>query len=258
MSDLSSGLYTGVVTHSRFRPRPHKLRYRIFMFLLDLDEIAKLGSRLRLFGDERFALTGFARADHQDGDATGLRAQVEGYLVAAGLPHGGPIRLLTMPRILGHVFNPISVWFCHATDGTLAATLYEVRNTFGERHSYLVPADGSPVLTQSADKAFYVSPFMEMDLRYQFRVLPPGDEVAIGVDVHDAKGRLLAAAFAGKRQDLTDRTIWRAFASHPLMSLGVLVAIHWEALKIWLKGERIRTRPPAPSRPVTLGTRQVS
>lgn len=252
-----SGLYPGVVTHTRLKPRRHALRYDIFMLLLDLDELAQLDRDLKLFSAGRFNLVGFNPRRHGDGSATPLKAQVEAKLAAAGLPHGGPVRLLAMPRILGMGFNPLTVYFCHAADGALSAILYEVNNTFGERHSYLIPAPepGAPVVKQACEKGFYVSPFMDMALSYAFRVRPPGEHVQVLVDVDDAEGRVLATGFVGERRDLTDRELARAWLTHPWMTLGVLGAIHWEALFIWLKGEKIRTRPPAPAWPVTVVTR---
>ena len=249
---FASGLYSGVTTHTRFRPRGHRLRYAIFMLLLDLDELPALDARLRVFGQDRFRLTSFSQRDHLDGSATPLKTQVEAHLAAAGIPSGGPVRLLCMPRILGGVFNPLSVYFCHRPNGALSAILYEVSNTFGDRHSYLIPAHGTGVIEQQAPKTFYVSPFMDMDLGYAFRIAPPGEEVSITVDVHDAEGHLLAANFAGQRAELTDAAIWKAWLSHPLMTLGVMAAIHWEALKIWRKGEKLRPRPKAPAAPVTV------
>lgn len=250
---LACGLYPGIVTHTRVKPRRHRLRYRIFMLLIDLDEVRELGARLRLFGAERFALASFYERDHLAG-AGGLKAEVEGHLREAGIETGGPVRVLCMPRILGGVFNPLSVYFCHGADGALSAILYEVNNTFGERHSYLIPveAGSGETVRQRIGKGFYVSPFMDMDLAYGFRIQPPGETVSVGVEVSDAEGPVLSAAFAGQRQELTDAALWRAFVTHPLMTLGVMAAIHWEALKIWLKGERLRPRPAPPSRPVTV------
>jgi len=256
VTSLVSGLYPGVVTHARLRPRAHRLRYRIFMLLLDLDELPLLDRSLKLFGVDRPALTGFSEGDHLEGGRTDLKAQVEAHLARAGIVAGGSIRLLCMPRILGRGFNPLSVYFCHRPDGRLRAVLYEVNNTFGERHSYLIPVDPAEAaaapLRHGVDKGFYVSPFMDMDLAYAFQILPPGERVSVAIDVRDAEGRVLAAAFAGHRQPLTDANLRRAWLTHPWMTLGVLAAIHWEALKIWLKGERIRPRPRAPRRPVTV------
>jgi len=157
------------------------------------------------------------------------------------------------------VFNPLRVYFCHRPDGALSAILYEVNNTFGDRHSYLIPvATDAPsgVVRQTADKVFYVSPFMDMELTYAFKVRPPGpgetDHLAVSIEVSDASGLLLSASFAGERQPLDDRRLLAAWLGHPWMTLGVMGAIHWEALKIWLKGERLRPRPRAPQNPVTL------
>ena len=251
---LESGLYAGVVSHTRRRPRRHALRYRIFMLLLDLDEVEGLDRRLRLFSLGRFNLVGFNPRRHGDGSASPLKAQVEAQLAAAGIAHGGPIRLLAMPRILGGGFNPLSVFFCYRPDGTLSALLYEVNNTFGERHSYLIPAVDSAIVRQACDKGFYVSPFMDMDLSYAFRVRPPGEAVQVLIDVDDAEGRLLSTGFVAERRELTDGALVRAWLTHPWMTLGVLGAIHWEALKIWLKGEKVRRRPAAPAWAVTVVT----
>ena len=251
---FASGLYPGVVTHARLKPRRHSLRYDIFMLLLDLDELTALDRGLKLFSLGRFNLVGFNPRRHGDGSATPLKAQVEAQLAAAGIAHGGPVRMLAMPRILGGGFNPLTVYYCHRPDGALSAILYEVNNTFGERHSYLIPADDAPVVKQACEKGFYVSPFMDMDLSYAFKMRPPGAEVQVFVDVDDAEGRVLAAGFSGQRQDLSDRNLLRAWLTHPWMTLGVLAAIHWEALFMFLKGEKIRQRPPKPVWPVTVVT----
>jgi len=221
------------------------------MLLLDLDELDRLDARLRAFSLRGWALSGFRERDHLDGSTTPLRHQVQALLDDAGIDGGGPVRLLCMPRILGHAFNPLSVYFCHRPDGRLSAILYEVNNTFGERHSYLIPAPAGSLVEQSAAKDFFVSPFMDMDLSYAFKVRPPGDLVGVAIDVSDPDGKVLTAAFHGAREPLTDRSLVRAWLAHPLMSVGVLAGIHWEALKIWLKGGRLRPRPPRPP-PVTV------
>jgi hypothetical protein len=157
-----------------------------------------------------------------------------------------------MPQILGRAFNPLTVYFCHAPNRTLSAILYEVNNTFGERHSYLIPAPNAALIEQGCGKAFYVSPFMDMDLTYAFRILRPEERVLVAVDTSDAEGLVLAASFAGERRELTDRELLRAWLTHPWMTLGVVAAIHVEALQIWLKGEKVRARPTTPARPVTV------
>ncbi len=256
MSALASGLYLGQVGHSRTRPAKHSLRYGVFMLLLDLDEAPSLAKALRWFSLGRFNLTSFNARDYGDGSVEPLRSQVERRLDEAGLSiDGGPIRLLCLPRVLGYVFNPISVYFCHRPDGALHAILYEVSSTFGERHSYLIPAepgaDGD--IRQSVEKRLHVSPFMEMGLRYAIRVTPPGLRVRIAIEVSDGEGTILNASFIGARRDLTDAQLLRAWATHPLLTLKVIAAIHWEAVKILLKGVRLRAGPPAPAYPVTVG-----
>jgi DUF1365 family protein len=248
--NAESCLYTGTVMHRRFKPRAHRLNYRVFWTLLDLDELPRLSARLRLFSLERFNLFGFRNADHGDGSSRPLRQQVETLLAAAGIDlDGGAIRLLCMPRLLGFVFNPISVYYCYDRGGTLKVLLYEVHNTFGQRHSYLIPVDGddSELLEQHCLKAFYVSPFMDMDIAYRFRVQPPDKRVALVIEGADAQGPVLVASLAGERHALTDTALLRAFLSFPLMTLKVVAGIHWEAAKLWFKGIRLRPRPPAPS-----------
>jgi DUF1365 family protein len=256
MAAWASALYDGAVLHKRLTPRRHRLRYRLFWMLFDLDELDALHGGLRLFSRNRFNLLSFHDRDHLDGTATPLRTQVERALAAAGLPcDGGPIRLLCMPRLLGHVFNPLSVYLCHRRDGTVAAVLYEVNNTFGQRHCYLAPASvDEDVIRQRAEKAFYVSPFMDMGLTYRFRVAPPGDSVAVTVHAGTPDGPVLATSFRGDRRALSDALLLRTVLAHPLMTLKVVAGIHWEALTIWRKGVRLRSRPPAPAHAVTLGT----
>ncbi|MDP1632371.1 MAG: DUF1365 family protein [Caulobacter sp.] len=245
----ASGLYTGIVSHSRLRPRRHSLRYRVFWTLFDLAELETLDRRSRLFSHNRFNLFAFHDRDHGDGSGP-LRPQIVERLVEAGVDlKGGAIRLLCMPRLLGYVFNPISVYFCHRPDGGLAALIYEVTNTFGARHSYLIPTkpgdEGAPVIRQRSAKQLYVSPFMDMDLTYDFKVTPPGESVALQVRCSDADGLMLTATMAGRRSALTDAGILRAAATHPLLTLKVVAGIHWEALMLFLKGVRL-TRQPAP------------
>lgn len=249
----ASALYVGHVAHRRVRPRAHALRYRLFSLLLDLDEIDAVAARLRLFSRNRFNLFSFHDADHAAGTAEPLRAQVERHLRDAGLPTGGAIRLLAMPRILGFVFNPLSVYFCHGHDGRLAAILYEVSNTFGERHSYLLPADAGAdgTVRQTCAKTFHVSPFMAMDMTYAFRVAPPGERLAIAIDAGDADGTILTAVLSSRRVVLTDAALARAFVTHPLLTAKVVAGILWEAARLWGKGVRVHARPAPPVQSVT-------
>jgi len=254
VSEYASALYFGLVAHRRLRPRPHALRYRVFQMLFDLDELPALDRRLRLFSRNRFNLFGFYDRDHGEGGPD-LRAHVVGLLAQAGIDlRGGKIRLLCNPRILGYVFNPLSVYFCHRGDGGLAAMLYEVNNTFGERHSYLIPVAGGsgPVVEQSCAKEFYVSPFIGMDATYHFRVAAPAETAAIVIRQDDDQGTLLHASFAGRRVSLSDAALARAFLRYPLLTLKVIGGIHWEAFKLWRKGVALVPHPAAPENPVTV------
>ncbi len=258
MNALASAFYAGAVIHRRLSPTPHRLRYSMFQMLFDLDETPALSRRLRFFSHNRFNLFSFHDRDHGDGDgrAGALRAYVEETLSAAGIAlGGGPIRVLCMPRLLGHVFNPLSIYYCHRPDGALAAMLYEVNNTFGERHSYLiaVPPGAKAPIRQSCEKAFHVSPFMDMAMTYDFKVTTPGETLTTAIRGGAPDGSpIIVAAFTGRRRELTDRVLFHALFAYPLLTVKVVAAIHFEALKLILKGLRLRPRPPAPDHAVTV------
>jgi uncharacterized protein len=252
-----SRIFRGSVVHARERPRRHRLRYRIFQILLNLDEVEALGARLKLFSVGRANLTSFHPRDHLEGGTAPLRTQVVRLLARAGVDIGdGAVRVLCMPRVLGHAFNPISVYFCHRPDGELAAILYEVNNTFGERHVYVAPVAGEEArarwIEQGCDKAFFVSPFMPMELAYRFRVRVPDERASVQIQVSDAEGRLLFAGFEAAGEEISDGALLRAWAGAPLLSLKVLAGIHWEALWIWLKGVPLQARSPARAMGVTI------
>ena len=232
-----SALYAGKVMHRRLRPRLHQLRYRVFSLLLDLDEIDGLARSLHLFSRNRFNLIAFHDRDHGDGSRKPLRAQVEGHVQAAGLTNAvGTIELLTMPRVLGFVFNPISLYFCRRRDGRLIAILYEVSNTFGERHTYVMPVAGEGTdVRQNCAKRFHVSPFLPMRLQYTFRVRPPGRDLLVAINVVDAQGPILVALQTGTRRKLSDAALVRAVLENPLMNWKVVAGILWEAARLCIK-----------------------
>ena len=249
-----SAIYLGRVGHTRFRPRRHALNYGVFMMLLDLDEMEALDRRLHWFSVGRFNLLSFHPRDYGDRSATPLREQVERHLREGGLGPAARIRLLCLPRVLGYVFNPLSLYFCEDAAGALTAVLYEVSSTFGERHSYLAPVTpGSELVEQSAIKRMHVSPFLDMALTYAFRIQPPGERIRVVIDAVDDQGVILAASFMGRRAPLTDAGLLAAWATHPLLTLKVTAAIHWEAVKLLLKGVRLTKGPPAPGEAVSLG-----
>lgn len=255
MSAWRSGLYHGTVTHRRLRPRAHALSYRVFSLLLDLDELPALDAELKLFSRNRINLFSFHDGDHGEGGAGDLRGAVARLLRDADIDiAGGRVLLLCYPRILGFVFNPLSVFYCHRANGHLAAVIYEVSNTFGERHSYLIRVEEplAPVVRQSCAKAFYVSPFNDVSGHYDFRLVPPADKVAVAIDQHDSVGLVLQAAFAGMRQELGDRALLAAFFRYPLMTVKIIAGIHWEALKLWIKGNPLYKRPAAPKNSLSI------
>jgi len=252
MSDVSS-LYAGKVVHTRLKPRRHRLSYRVFSLLLDLDELPELDRRLRLFGHNRRAPVSFLDRDHGEGRVGSLREWVDARLAEAGIEGGGPVRLLAYPRLFGYVFNPLTVYFCHAASGRLSGILYEVSNTFGEKRTYVIPVvedEGSEggMIEQECDKLLYVSPFVPMECHYRFRVEPPGERVMIRIGEEDREGPLLVAAFSGTRRPLTDAVLARVLFGYPLMTLKVIGAIHFEALRLWWKGVPVFRHLPAPER----------
>jgi DUF1365 family protein len=247
ISDSGASLYRGVVTHRRFKPVEHRFAYRVFSMLIDLDRIEELDRSLRLFSRNRFNLFSLHERDHGDGSGP-LCARIRALLRECGFSGDGRIALLCYPRILGYAFNPLSIFYCHDADGGIEAVLYEVRNTFGGKHSYLIPAEDGDIIRQQADKRFHVSPFIGMTATYEFLITPPGDSVSVVIHERDAEGPLLNATFTGQAEPMTDRALFAAFLRYPLMTLKVIAAIHFEALRLLAKGLKLRAglTPQAP------------
>lgn len=242
----SSCLYRGTVVHHRLAPRVHRFAYRVFALFLDLDEIERLRGRLRLFSIDRFNLASFHHADHGARDGSPLRPWVEARLAEAGVGLKRPsIRLLCMPRLLGYVFNPISVYYCSEGDA-LRAVVCEVKNTFGEQTAYVLPLDPSRRGERPAcAKKMYVSPFIEMDATYEFRFVPPGRRLTLVIRESQAGRPVLVATQTGRRLPLSDRAILGCVLRDLLMTFKVTAAIHLEAARLWLKG--VRYVPPGAS-----------
>jgi len=255
MTRGGSALYTGSVMHRRIKPRPHRLKYSLFSLLIDLDEIDHIASTIRFFSRNRFNLFSFYDRDFGNKSNEPLRAQIERDLHDAGLePDGGAIRLFAMPRVLGYAFNPLSVYFCYRRDNALTAIIYEVHNTFGERHSYLIPvtAGAKGSIRQECAKRLYVSPFMDMDLTYSFKITQPGEHISISIVTRDTEGPLMTAVLTAERKELTSGALISAFFVYPILTLKVIAGIHWEALWIWAKGVGLRERPAPPPRQTTI------
>jgi DUF1365 family protein len=238
----TSSIYEGWVMHRRLTPRHHRFKYSVFALLLDLDELAALDRDLRLFKHNRTGVFSFRDRDHGPMEAEArpdLRRWLDGLLAKAGISANGARRVLCYPRIFGYVFNPLSVWFCHDEQGVLKAIVYEVHNTYGERHSYVLPVGKDTKLVRhGCPKNFYVSPFLSRDCRYQFRIRPPGEDIAVAIHEEEGGRAILNASFAGERRPLTDVVLLKMLLAYPLMTLKVMVAIHYEAVRLMLKGVR--------------------
>jgi len=251
---MRSSLYIGSIMHRRLSPRRHRFRYRAFWLLLDLDELDALSRGLRWFSYNRPNQLSLHDSDHGDGSRTPLRVQIERRVRDAGVElAGGRVALLCMPRTFGYCFNPLSIFFCHRADGALAAIVYEVHNTFAERHNYIVPIrEPADALRQQCRKLFYVSPFMDMDLRYDFRIVGPDRRIVVGIGASRNGMPVLSAVLTAERAPLTDRNLARVCARMPAVTLKVIAAIHWEALRLWVKRIGLRRRPPPPPRATTI------
>jgi DUF1365 family protein len=252
----ASCLYLGHVMHRRVRPVRHRFVYRVFCLYADIDELPALDGRLRLFGHNRWNVVSFLDRDHGPGDASPLRPWIEGELAAAGLPGPyGAVRILCFPRLFGYVFNPLSIWFCHDPQDALLAVLYEVNNSFGDRHCYLIPASRESArggtIEQSCAKLLHVSPFAPMQAHYRFRLEVPSERLRIGILQAAGDGILLAAAQTGRRQALTAASLRSVLWRYPLMTLKVIAAIHWEAFRLWRKKLPVFRRPSPPTALVT-------
>jgi DUF1365 family protein len=243
-------LYVGEVMHARLKPMGHRFSYRVMSLLIDLDRLADADRQSALFGVNRAALYSFHEADHGRRDGSSLRAWAQHRAAERGIDlSGGRVLLLCYPRLLGYTFNPLSVYFCYRADGGLALLIYEVRNTLGDIHPYVLPVLSGEIsdagVRQQQDKLFYVSPFIEMAMRYQFRVLPPGERVQLRILETDREGPVLAATFDGRYRMLNTKELLRAFFALPLVTMKITAAIHWEALRLWLKGARLVPRKDA-------------
>lgn len=243
-------LYPGRVMHARLCDTPHRFNYDVVSLLIDLDRLDEAGRLSPLFAVNKPGFVSFQEKDHGPGAARGLRAHVDALVAEAGLttaPHR--VTLLCYPRVLGYVFNPLSVYFAFGATGQVMALIYEVRNTFGDMHSYVIPvsaAHKTPAgIRQGCAKSFYVSPFMGMAQRYHFRVQLPAETSRLRILETDENGPSLSACFSGTRQALTTQTLMRCFAKRPWASLKVTLGIHLEALQLWFKGAKFHQRPQA-------------
>jgi DUF1365 family protein len=252
VSRFNSALYQGRVRHTRLRPFHHTFRYRVFYGLFDIEELDSLDRELRWFSLRRFNLFGFDPGVHGPADGSPLRPWVDSCLRDAGVElDGGKVYLLAFPKVLGYVFNPLAIWYCHGPGGDLRAIIHEVRNTFGDRHSYVVPVEREG-LRHGFAKELHVSPFNDMDQDYSFAMTLPGDRLTVSIVQTDRDHEILRAGMALTRVPLTDGNLLRLFFTHPLLTAKVITAIHWEALELKIKGATFHRRPQPASHNISI------
>ena len=236
----NSIIYNGKVIHRRFKPKEHYFKYNVFSLLVDLDELKIIENKIKIFSYNKFNIISFFDKDHGPRDDSSLKEWVIKNLKNIGINNDRiQIKLLCYPRIFGYVFNPLSVFFVYDENSKLISVLYEVKNTFGEQHTYIFKTNDENVINNDCTKKFHVSPFIEMECHYYFRVIKPSDIISVIIDQKDKDGKLLYASQDGKAKELNEKNLLISYISHPLMTFKIIAAIHYEALKLWLKGIKI-------------------
>jgi len=234
----NSYIYTGTVIHKRFKPKIHTFNYKVFSLLIDLSEIDLLHKTLRLFSYNKFNIISFFNKDHGPRDGSSLTNWVIDNLKKNNIESNEvKIKLLCYPRIFGYVFNPLSIFYVYDKNSDLIAVLYEVKNTFGEQHSYIFKTKKEQNLIQHVcKKKFHVSPFIEMNCVYFFRLLKPGNKISVIIDVQNPDGKILYASQDGVKSELNNNNLFKSYLKHPLMTFKIIITIHFEAFKLWVKG----------------------
>jgi uncharacterized protein len=234
----NSSIYTGTVIHKRFKPKIHSFNYKVFSLFIDLEELDLMHKELKLFSYGKFNIISFFNNDHGPRDGSSLKNWVLQNLKKNNIEtEGVQIKLLCYPRILGYVFNPLSVFYVYDKNSELISILYEVKNTFGEQHVYVFKTKKNQNLIQHVcKKKFHVSPFIEMDCVYFFRLLKPSNKISVIIDLNDQEGKILYASQNGIKSDLNNKNLIKSYLKHPLMSFKIIFAIHFEAFKLWTKG----------------------
>ena len=233
----NSKIYIGKVIHRRFKPKEHYFKYSVFSLLIDLDELEDIQKEISIFSYNKFNIISFFDKDHGERDSSSLKDWVYSNIKTLGIEEEVKIKLLCYPRILGYVFNPLSIFFIYDNNENLISILYEVKNTFGEQHTYVFKVEGeNKSIQNNCSKKFHVSPFIEMNCNYFFRILHPGENLSVIIDQHDHEGKILFASQDGKRTDLTSKNLINSYLKHPLMTFKIISAIHFEAFKLWIKG----------------------
>ena len=236
----NSLIYNGKVIHKRFKPKEHYFKYNVFSLLIDLEELENIQKNIKIFSYNKFNFISFFDKDHGPRDGTSLKKWIIKNLKELGIDNDKiKVKILCYPRIFGYVFNPLSVFFIYDEYLQLISVLYEVKNTFGEQHSYIFKTKDNKTIINNCTKKFHVSPFIEMECHYYFRVLKPSNRISVIIDQSDNEGKLLYASQDGTSKELNERNLIISFICHPLMTFKIIAAIHYEALKLWLKGIKI-------------------
>ena len=234
----NSSIYTGTVIHKRFKPKIHYFNYKVFSLLIDISELDLLDKSLKIFSYNKFNIISFYNKDHGPRDGRCLKNWVVNNLQKNKIETNNIlIKLLCYPRIFGYVFNPLSVFYVYDKNSNLISILYEVKNTFGEQHTYIFKTKKNQNLIQHVcKKKFHVSPFIEMNCVYFFRLLKPCNKISISIDLQDPEGKILYAAQDGIKIELNNKNLTKSYLKHPLMTFKIILAIHFEAFKLWAKG----------------------
>ena len=234
----NSFIYSGNVVHKRFKPKVHYFKYKVFSLLIDLSEIESMEKNLKIFSFNKFNIVSFYNKDHGARDGSSIKDWVINNLKKNNIDTNDiKIKLLCYPRIFGYVFNPLSVFYIYDKNLNLISILYEVKNTFGEQHTYIFKTGiRHNLLQHMCKKKFHVSPFIEMNCIYFFRLLKPGNKISVIIDQNDEDGKILYASQDGIKSDLTNVNLIKSYLKHPLMTFKIILAIHFEAFRIWTKG----------------------
>ena len=240
----SSCIYNGQVIHKRFKPKEHFFKYKVFSLLLDLSELSLLDKELKIFSYNKFNILSFYDIDHGPRDGTSLISWVKENLNNNNINSNEiKIKLLCYPRVWGYIFNPLSIFFVYDKNSNLISILYEVKNTFGEQHTYVFKIDkDNQLFEHSCKKKFHVSPFIEMNCLYYFKILKPTDKLSVVINQNDDSGKLLFASQDGLKNELNNKNLMISYISNPLMSFKIIGAIHFEAFKLWIKGIKLVKR----------------
>ena len=239
---MNSCIYNGEVNHTRFKPVKHFLNYKTFSLFIDLDEIQQLDKSISIFSHNKFNIFSFYNKDHGERDGNCLKkwviSNLKKYKIEGNI---SKIKILCYPRIFGYVFNPLSIFYCYENE-KLKSIFYEVKNTFNEQHTYIFKIKDGEEIKQKCKKKFYVSPFMDMETFYNFKLIDPNQRLSVMIKQTDAEGTVLTATQTGDKKEFNFKQLLINFFRYPLMTLKIISSIHFEALLLWKKGAIYRKR----------------